>query len=301
MYSGVHACACACVYVHACVHVCAHMRRPEADVGCLTLHLSILFNNLKNMCLFIYLYVFTCSHIYSHVLMSEDKLQGLTSSFHHIGPRDWTQVFTVGSKCLHLLRYLHWPSTVFFETESFFSWTWRSLLQLDWHTGRCQGYFCLCLLNTGDWTQLKSSLLCPRHFANWAIPPAPELRFLCPELESEAVESREGNVMHSGNVRCCLVLGDGMLCNPGWADFLRFLPERTLITLERDRNAKSQSYLDWWFYWVEVRPRKQFYVLSGSSDSRLKLEHTGQDEWHALLLLKFSSWVVISTHGKVTG
>lgn len=87
--------------------------------------------------------------------------------------------------------------------------------------------------------ELKYSFLCPKHFANWAIPqppPIPTLRFLSPEIELKAVEYREEMFCAQGTcaivwalaVACCAALGE-------W--FFGFL------TPECDRNAKSQACL----------------------------------------------------------
>ena len=48
------------------------------------------------------------SNIYcitKHVWRSEDNLQEWVLSFHHVDPREQTQVVRLGSKCLYLLSY----------------------------------------------------------------------------------------------------------------------------------------------------------------------------------------------------
>lgn len=153
----VHACVCMCI----CACVCIHVERGLRLMLNVFLYIfSILFKNYMFICFLIYWYIFPCTHIYSHILLSEDKSQELIPSWHHVGPRDGTQAFRLGSKCLHLLSHLHWALHCIFW-DRVFTWTRSSLLQLDWHTGRPQGYSHLCLLNTGvTGTDHYSSLLC---------------------------------------------------------------------------------------------------------------------------------------------
>ena len=48
-----------------------------------------------------------------HTQKWEDNLQGWVLSFHHVGPRDRSQVGRVGSRLLYLLSYLTSPYLIF--------------------------------------------------------------------------------------------------------------------------------------------------------------------------------------------
>lgn len=101
----VHACVCMCICACVCIHV---ERGLRLKLNVFLYIFSVLFKNYMFICFLIYWYVFPCTHIYSHILLSEDKSQELIPSWHHVGPRDGTQAFRLGSKCLHLPSHLHW-------------------------------------------------------------------------------------------------------------------------------------------------------------------------------------------------
>lgn len=140
------ACVCPCMCMSLCVCVCAYKHR-----------------------------------YYGMYIEIEDNFQELVISFHHVGPRDGSQVLGFGRKLLHPLSHLDCLlPTLFFEGR-ISQGTWSIPIQLNYQTsqqaprthlflppqGWVMGTYHHVSLSSWVWRiNLKSSPMCSQHLSN---------------------------------------------------------------------------------------------------------------------------------------
>lgn len=81
--------------------------------SCICIHTYITqFRIHSHICKYIYIHLFICgwgAHAMAHMSKSEDNVQKLVLSFHHVDSRPQTQVTRLGGKCVYLTKYLTGP------------------------------------------------------------------------------------------------------------------------------------------------------------------------------------------------